>query len=74
MPRFISTLEGKINALKLVEIARRVGREYQGEWEWGLSGVADFGSSSSRANAQCGQGGDGQQGVGGARALGRGKM
>jgi len=29
--RFISTIESKINALKLVEIARRVGREYSGE-------------------------------------------
>jgi hypothetical protein len=29
--RFITTIEGKINALKLVEIARRVGREYTGE-------------------------------------------
>jgi len=26
--RFITSIEGKINALKLVEIARRVGREY----------------------------------------------
>ena len=30
--RFISTIESKINALKLVEIARRVGREYSGEF------------------------------------------
>ena len=29
--RFIKTVELKINALKLVEIARRVGREYTGQ-------------------------------------------
>lgn len=29
--RFISTIESKINALKLVEIARRIGREYSGK-------------------------------------------
>lgn len=29
--RFITTVDTKINALKLVEIARRVGREYSGQ-------------------------------------------
>lgn len=31
MIRFITTVESKINALKLVEIARRVGREFSGK-------------------------------------------